>query len=247
VSTENPKLALIRNLLAKAEDPAATPAEAEAFTAKAAELMAKYGIEEALLNEGTHADRPDGQVIVITAPFARDKLAMLGRVAQALRCKVISVKHWVNGGYQFKAHLFGFGVDRERVELLYTSLLVQSAYEVAGLYIPYYENKAAYRRSWYDGYSLAIYHRLHAAEKRAAQAAEAQRQSTATPGRGTDLVLASRDSLVAKVMADAFPEAKKGQARILSGSGERDGYSAGRRANLGDTAVTGRDHRAVSR
>lgn len=39
----------VRKLLAKAEADGATPAEAEAFTVKAAELMARYGIDRALL------------------------------------------------------------------------------------------------------------------------------------------------------------------------------------------------------
>jgi len=39
----------VRKLLAKAEDESCTPPEAEALTAKAAELMAKYGIDRALL------------------------------------------------------------------------------------------------------------------------------------------------------------------------------------------------------
>ena len=39
----------VRKLLAKAEDDGVTPAEAEALTAKAAELMARYGIDRALL------------------------------------------------------------------------------------------------------------------------------------------------------------------------------------------------------
>jgi len=39
----------VRKLLAKAEDDSVTPAEAEALTAKAAELMARYGIDRALL------------------------------------------------------------------------------------------------------------------------------------------------------------------------------------------------------
>ena len=46
----DPLLARVRKLLAKAEDPACTPAEAEAFTAKATELIAKYGVDQALLS-----------------------------------------------------------------------------------------------------------------------------------------------------------------------------------------------------
>ena len=56
-------LTRIRKLLAKAEDPAATAAESETYTAKAAELIATYGVDRALLAEelprlGRHR-RPD--------------------------------------------------------------------------------------------------------------------------------------------------------------------------------------------
>ena len=54
----------VRKLLAKAEDPACTPAEAEAFTAKAAELIAKYGVDSALLAAADPAADPVGDLVV---------------------------------------------------------------------------------------------------------------------------------------------------------------------------------------
>ena len=49
MTSDNPLLERVRKLLAKAEAGGVTPAEAEALTAKAAELMARYGIDRALL------------------------------------------------------------------------------------------------------------------------------------------------------------------------------------------------------
>ena len=53
----------VRKLLTKAESDGVTAAEAEALTAKAAELMAKYGIDRALLAarrpETDHPGRPE--------------------------------------------------------------------------------------------------------------------------------------------------------------------------------------------
>ena len=49
MSIDNDLLDRVRKLLAKAEDEGCTPEEAEALTAKAAELMARYGIDRALL------------------------------------------------------------------------------------------------------------------------------------------------------------------------------------------------------
>ena len=49
----------MRKLLAKAEAEGVTPDEAQALTAKAAELMAKYGIDRALLAaRRPETDRP---------------------------------------------------------------------------------------------------------------------------------------------------------------------------------------------
>ena len=47
--TEPSLLERVRKLLAKAEDSGVTAAEAEVFNAKAAELIARHGIDAALL------------------------------------------------------------------------------------------------------------------------------------------------------------------------------------------------------
>ena len=65
------KLARIRKLLAQAEDPAATAAEAEAFNAKAAELMARHGVDAALLAAADPGRGVGGDLTVeLLAPYA---------------------------------------------------------------------------------------------------------------------------------------------------------------------------------
>ena len=49
MTSKNPLLDRVRKLLTKAEARGVTLAEAEALTAKAAELMARYGIDRALV------------------------------------------------------------------------------------------------------------------------------------------------------------------------------------------------------
>ncbi|MEI2714004.1 MAG: DUF2786 domain-containing protein [Nocardioides sp.] len=76
--SDDNRLARIRKLLAQAEDPACTPAEAEAFTAKAADLMARYGIDEALLAQSDPGRDPMGdRVVDLLAPYGYEK-AWLG-------------------------------------------------------------------------------------------------------------------------------------------------------------------------
>src|SRR4029453_10342515 len=51
----------VRKLLAKAEDPGCTPAEAAALNDKAAEIIAKYGVDRALLAAAAPEIGPGGE------------------------------------------------------------------------------------------------------------------------------------------------------------------------------------------
>jgi hypothetical protein len=142
-------LAKIRKLLAKAEDPAATPEEAQTYTAKAAELMAAYGIDRALLAEQDPAsDFVGDRVVVLDAPYALDKAALLSSVALALRCRAVRrVRQAGRAGprptKQVSIHLFGFDSDLLRVEILFTSLLLQEQSALVRVDAPPWESLAS--------------------------------------------------------------------------------------------------------
>jgi len=109
----------VRKLLAKAEDPGCTPEEAAALNDKAAELIAKYGVDKALLAAAApESDLVGDRVISIYAPYALDKAALLATVAGAMRCRSVRTKVLVEGGDSYTMHLFGFDSDLERTELL---------------------------------------------------------------------------------------------------------------------------------
>jgi hypothetical protein len=117
----------VRKLLAKAEDPGCTKEEAAALNDKAAELIAKYGVDRALLAAVSPETDPVGdRVVAVQALHALDKAGLLATVAGALRCRTVRRKEWSDGSYGYSMHLFGFASDLERVELLFTSLLVQA-------------------------------------------------------------------------------------------------------------------------
>jgi len=222
--SDSPLLARVRKLLAKAEDPACTPAEAEAFTAKAAELIAKYGVDQALLAGADPALDPVGdRVVTVPAPYARDKAGLLGAVAVALRCRVVHLERRSTA----RIHLFGHAADLERVELLFTSLLVQAAHGLVAGSVPPGEHVAAYRRSWLAGYAQAIQARLRAAEQSATDAA----------APGTDLVLADRTELVEQRRDEVYPQLARLGPRRLRGGGLLRGYHAGQVADLGGRSV----------
>jgi hypothetical protein len=145
-------------------------------------------------------------------------------------------------------HLFGMSSDLERVDVLYTSLLVQAAHGLA-VVRPHdvFESVAAYRRSWMIGFAYSIQQRLVSAE--AAARANAESGSAAGSPRAAassvSLVLADRAALVDQALADAYPRLRNAARRVLSGSGSAAGAAAGKRADLGAKRVTGRTQRAV--
>src|ERR1700730_8621267 len=88
--SENALLERVRKLLAKAEAVGTTPADAEALTAKAAELMARYGIDRALLAAARpEPDKPADRIIDIANPWARIQAHLLCGLASAMRCQCV--------------------------------------------------------------------------------------------------------------------------------------------------------------
>lgn len=228
------KLATVRKLLALAEN-AATPHEAEVATAKAAKLMAEHGIDQAHLAAAGHiTDGIDEMHIPITDPYARGKATLLAGIALALACR--SVLHTLGKGV-VGVTVFGHATNRERVEILYTSLLLQATTQLVRVRPPYWsdESVAAYRRSWLHGFAGEVTRRLAAAEQRAAADVTTTRPAGAP---STELVLADRRAAVDHAYAQRYPDLKQARGSKLSGTGGYDGAQAGRRADL----TTGTNH-----
>ncbi|WP_199042673.1 DUF2786 domain-containing protein [Glycomyces salinus] len=232
------QLEKIRQLLAIAEDPATSPEAAEVHTAKAMALLAKYGIDAALLHHtGASADLVEGRLHTLPAPFAFDKLQLLGGIASALRCQAVNISTRADAG-QKRLHIFGFTADLDRTEMLYNSLLLQQTGAlVRGPGPRPGESSAAYKRSFYSAFTHTVVDRITAAETQARQKADS------TPGNSTDLVLADRHRQVTEKFREHYPHVRRGTRR-LSGSGRRDGTAAGQRADIGGQRL-GTDHRAI--
>jgi hypothetical protein len=231
----------VRKLLAKAEDESVTPPEAQALTAKAAELMAKYGIDRALLAaDRPETDRPSNRMLDIDNPWARVKAHLLCGLGSALRCQCIMVATTRPGA---RIHVFGYASDIERTDLLYTSVLIQMWHGLAGAQVPdWSRNPRAWRRSWLLGFATAVISRVRAAEHAAACRAAEPGDAA---GSRTALVLADRAQVIRGEAERAYPLTRT--ARVTySGTGYRDGYAQGQRADIGTSRVTRGRGRALT-
>jgi hypothetical protein len=231
--TDDTMLAKVRKLLAKAEDPAATPAEAETYTAKAAALMAAYGIDRALLALSDPAlDVVGDLVVMVDRPYAADKADLLATVAAALGCRGVRRTRYPEGTKELSLHRS----DLQRVEILFTSLLVQALHALARTPVPSYDHPAAFRRSWLAGFTQSVGRRLDRAE---AAAAEDAADRFTEHGTSSALVLADRSHAVVAARDETYPHLQQASTRRLSGTGRHDGWAAGQRADLGGSRLGG--------
>ena len=241
-SAEAPERLLdrVRKLLAKAEAEGVTVAEAQALTAKAAELMAKYGIDRALLAATQpETDKPDNRIVEIYNPWARVQSHLFCGLAAALRCQCILLP--ARAGQ--RVHIFGYASDIERADVLYTSVLIQMWHGLIAADVPAgADSVRAWRRSWLLGFAAAVIARVRAAEQRAEQAASAEPDGDSSRAA---LVLADRSLVIRQNVAHAYPQTRK--ARVTyTGTGYGAGYAQGKRADIGTGRVGRGRTRALS-
>jgi hypothetical protein len=232
----------VRKLLAKAEDESVTPPEAQALTAKAAELMAKYGIDRALLAAARpETDAASSRMVDIDNPWGRVKAHLLCGLGSALRCQCIMLT--TKAG--LKIHMFGYASDIERADMLYTSVLIQMWHGLAGAQVPdWSRSPRAWRRSWLLGFAAAVTARVrtaeHAAEEAAGRAAPTGQTSRAS------LVLADRALVIRANVEREYPVTRT--ARLTySGTGYGAGYAKGQQADIGSRRVGQPAGRALTR
>ena len=198
----NSMLERIRALLAKAES-TTFESEAEAFTAKAHELMTRYAIDAAIVagqsdQAASSAEQPVAIRVPIDPPYVDAKSLLLQTVAEAGRCRSM---------FHFKFDLstvVGFPRDVAAVQMLFTSLLVQAqtALNEAAKKAPAgtRPRSQAYRSTFLLAYTDRIGERLHEINNAIISEAEAAHGSAFLP------VLRSRSDAVDDFMADRFGE-----------------------------------------
>jgi hypothetical protein len=153
----------IRGLLSKAES-SDFAEEADAFMAKAQELMTRYCIDRTMVDADTGGDGPprvEARRVWLEDPYLQAKALLLANVASANRSRAVIDPEL---GY---STLVGHPEDLEATDLLFTSLLVQATQRITALgNDPTFgrrSRKPSYRRSFFVAYAGRIGSRLREA------------------------------------------------------------------------------------
>lgn len=219
-------LGRVRALLAKAES-TTFPAEAEALSAKAHELMARYAIDRAVLG-GEQVGRVGSRRIEMDAPYASAKVQLVSEVAAACGCQAVWSREL---GI---VTVFGHASDLDAVDLLHTSLLVQATGAViaaASGAAGHRTRSRGFRSSFLLAYATAIGRRLR--EATAAVVAEAATDH----GDALLPVLASKADAVEAAVREACPRLVTRRASASDAAGWSAGAAAAERADLGRPRV----------
>lgn len=206
----------VRALLAKAES-STFEAEAEAFTAKAQELMARHRIDRAVLDASRldGHDQPGGRRVGVDDPYADAKALLLGGIAAANGCRAVWSKDL---GF---TTVFGFADELDAVEELFTSLLVQAtiALRREGSKQDTYGRSRTrrFRRSFLVAFSQRISRRLRETVAATVDSASEETGTALVP------ILAARDEAAAAAAEEAFPEV----GSFAPSATDREGWYAG--------------------
>jgi len=241
----------VRKLLTQAEDPAATPEEAQAFTMKAQQLMTKYAIDLAMVTDTNRA----GQVVArgwdIPGPYASHKVTLANAVARTNDCRAIYSDRPAG-----RKHLevVGYPADVDWVETLSRSLDVQltAALTQAVRDKPTGVHGRTYAVGFVQGFVAEVADRLQRARRAAVAEADAARRPSGghappadggrdDPARSVALVLVAKARRVEEEFTVRHPRTRTvhQQVRLRSWSGYGPGRDAGRQASLARGSIGG--------
>ena len=243
----------VRKLLTQAEDPAATAEEAQAFTMKAQQLMSKYSIQLAMINDAADAGQLVSRGWTVLGPYSAHKVGLISSVARANDCRAIYTD--LPLGHK-RIDVVGYAADADWVETLWRSLELQlaAALSDAATRKPPKVHGRTFAVGFIQGFVAEVSHRLHDARRKAVAAAEAARSGevarvgrramedslAAAPSRqSVALVLVAKGQRVDEEFHARYPGSRTvhSHVRLQSWSGYSPGREAGRRASLARGAV----------
>jgi hypothetical protein len=247
----------VRKLLAQAEDPAATPEEAQSFTMKAQQLMSKHSIDLAMVTDARRAGAVVEKAWTLQNPYATHKVTLVNAVARANDCRTIYTN--LDGGRRL-IEIVGYPEDVEWVETLSRSLELQMAGALteAVRRKPPGVHGRTYAVGFVHGFIAEVGRRLQAARRQAIAATEAVREQerraaqrlaleagldaeAPAAGPSVALVLVAKQEHVDDEFKVRHPLTRTvyRHTRLRSWSGYGPGLTAGSRASLARGAVDG--------
>lgn len=237
---DDKKIGTITALLAKANDPAATDAERDAFNAKATALMIKYGIEEA--NLAAHTERAESIVAhtyEFKGTYRPEYMRFTYRVAEALGLVTFVIASRASSNV-IKLRVVGFESDVSYARLIIGSLTIQlntaATREMRDYPVRAAATRYKYKRSFIVGFGARVAERI----------IDVRTRVVAESSPGTDLVLVDRRVKVERWVADAVgPLGKTRSARAYGVGGHAAGETAGSQADIGLTGVSHTGRREI--
>lgn len=208
-------LAKVRKLLAMAER-SPHPDEADAFSRKAAELIAAHRLDPARLTEAVDDVVDIRNVDLGRGAYVRARLALLSAVATAHGCRVV----FGAGRAGTVAHVAGLRSDLDTVDVLYASLHSQAASRMAGEHRSTGAATQRWRRSFLFGFAHQVGTMLRTSQE------QAERDS-ADHGRSTLPALRAREQRAEEALQQRFGRIVAARAPA---SPTATGYHAGRDA-----------------
>lgn len=217
----------INALLRKAERSDSTW-EAEAFTAKALELMVKHAVDQSMLDASRDPEKKELIIrseVIIQAPYAKPKVGLLAGVADVFKVRAVYLGGLSERSTKVVA-LVGFESDIEMAKTMYASLVIQMDAAMNNALVPYGSNTKSFRVGFMIGFSQTAYSRMKDYYNT---------RVTETPGMG--LVLADKSKKVSEAVAQEFGVTRKGSISRGSLSGSQAGNVAGQKADIGQTRM----------
>ena len=203
---------------------------------KAAELMARYAIDQALVDAASPTGAvPIGRRVTVPSPYAVPKVMLLAGVASAYRVRAVVTRDAAGEGRT--CTLIGFESDLALVDLLFTSLLLQAGTAMRQA-SEGQRRVRAFRHAFLMGYAGAVTRRVTAAQQRTVD----EDLSCGAGAASTDVVLADRRDAVDRTVGEMFPRLGRLRTTVSEGGGLVAGQAAGARATLSSPvrAVGGR-------
>jgi hypothetical protein len=237
----------IQGLLKKAES-TEFEAEADAFMAKAHEIMADMAIDEAQVREAmTEAERAHTKRPIqvdfeysTTDSNARGKRNLLFGIARASRVQMINRSDWSGRGVAKRMGIadnvasqwvsfVGYEEDIERVKILYASLLIQSQrFGMIDFRTKNYEGlkQSRFLTAYMVGFADTIRRRLQ----------ELNREAFVGE---TNALIVRTDAEVNSAFDDFFKHRRSHRERPVASGAYRSGQAGGHKADIGRPSVGG--------